>query len=303
MSCILFLAVVLACLQLSSAVCTELPVRLAGRVVPPSDSEEPTCPSDAERQSIREDLDADLDQLIESNLHIFQNLAVPVQCPGVGWVKVVDFNLETNSEKPCPGAWEKNIDEGVPHCRIPNTQSNEICASANFSTNSLSYSQVCGRLKGYQIGQPSAFLPSSENPFIDDPYLDGAFIARGSPRQHVWSFGAGFSSTQGFGTHRCFCSVHSGPFINKRFPREFVGNNSFCESGTDGEPDIGSFYSLNPLWDAEGCPDGSQCCSRGGPYFSTTLPGATCDPLEVRMCVYDTNLVNIGLSVIELYVK
>lgn len=300
MSSILSLAVVLAHLQLSSAACTDLPIRLAGRVVPPSDSGEPTCPSDAERQPIKEDLNADLDQLIESKLHIFQNLAVPVECSGGGWVKVVDFNLETNGSESCPDTWQRHDDEGVAHCRIPTTSSSTpTCQSANFSTNSLSYSRVCGKIKGYQRGRTAAFSSMGDSS-IDSAFLDGVLIARGSPRQHVWSFASGYSSSAGTGDFNCICSIHGDQSVSR--PPEFVGDNNFCESGTDQEPTVNTFYNLNPLWDAEGCPEGSQCCSKG-PYFSANLPEATCDPLEVRICVQNPSLVNIGVSIIELYVK
>lgn len=292
MSRLLFLAAVFACLHLSSAVCTDLPIRLPGKVALPA----ATCSSDAERQSIIDELDNDLDQIIQSQLQLFQSLSFPVECPGQGWVKVADFNLETNPTEPCPGAWEKHTDNGIPHCRHPLTTAQ--CQSANYSTNSLSYSQVCGRIKGYQYGRTSAFFPTTGDSSIDSAYLDGVLIAHGHPREHVWSFAAGFSSSEGFAGFRCPCAVEGATN-----PPDFVGNNSYCESGTDEIPALNLFYDRNPLWDAEGCTGGNQCCSRG-PHFFADLPENTCDPLEVRLCLYDTaGAVNIGVSIIELYVK
>lgn len=293
MSRMLFLAAVLSCLQLSSGVCTDLPIRLPGKVVLPSSAA--TCPSDAERQSIIDELDTDLDQIIQSQLQLFKSLTFPVECPGQGWVKVADFNLETNSTEPCPGTWEKRNISGISNCRLP--QTTVQCQSATFPTNSLSYSQVCGRIKGYQYGRTSAFFPSISETSIDEAYLDGVFIARGNPRQHVWSFAAGYSSSEGVSGFRCPCAV-----AGATNPPDFVGSNSYCDSGTDDIPISGVFYDHNPLWDAEGCVGENQCCLRG-PYFFADLAENTCDPLEVRLCLYDPLMVNIGVSIVELYVK
>jgi hypothetical protein len=239
-------------------------------------------------------LHEDLNDIIQSQLQIFERLSFPIECEGQGWLKLVDFNLETNSEEPCPGSWVKEIDSGIPHCRL-SSPSEDKCQSASFSNNSLTYSQVCGRIKGYQIGRTSAFSPSSSS--IDENYLDGVSITRGSPREHVWSFGSGFSSSSDV-TVAFRCTCDGGP---SNAP-SFVNSNNFCESGASGNPVNEIFYDANPLWDAEGCPEGSQCCSKGR-YFFTTLSGATCDPLEVRICSNDVGAINIGVSIIELYVK
>lgn len=295
MACLFCLAIVLACLQLSSATCTDLPIRLAGRVVPPSS--EPTCSSDAERQAILDQLDADIDQIIQAQLPVFESLSFPVECPGDGWVRISDFNLETDSEDPCPGGWIRHDIRGISHCRLP---SGPQCHSANFSTNSLRYNQVCGRIKGYQDGLTAAFFHSTGvSSDIDSPYLDGIAITRGTPREHVWSFASGYSSSEDAPSFRCPCVAES--LAGAIPPPTFVGNNSFCDSGTDGTPRSGEFYDANPLWDGQGCLAGNGCCSRG-PYFFADLSQATCDPLEVRLCLYDPS-INIGVSIIELYVK
>lgn len=304
MSCMLSLAIFLACsFQLSSTVCTDLPIRLPGKVVvPSSDSSQPTCPSDSERQSILDELNTDLDGIIDAQLEIFQRLSFPVECPGDGWVKVFDLNLETNSEDPCPNSWIKTTVNGILHCRLP--QGGSECQNETVSTNSLSYSRVCGRLKGFQYGRTSAFFPYSSiagsGVGINGVYLDGVSITRGTPREHIWSFASGYSSIEGLVGFQCPCISES--LVGVTPPPDFVGNNYFCDSGTDTEPASGQFYGSNPLWDGQGCQAGNQCCSRG-PYFFAELPEASCDPLEVRLCVYNTATINVGLSIMELYVK
>ena len=50
------------------------------------------------------------------------------------------------------------------------------------------YTQVRGRLKGFQFGSIDAF--TSRTGSIDGIYIDGVSITYGqNPRKHVWSFG------------------------------------------------------------------------------------------------------------------
>ena len=38
------------------------------------------------------------------------------------------------------------------------------------------------------------------------------------------------------------------------------------------------------LWDSQGCVSGSTFCTRGGPWFTTTLSQEVSDDIEVRWC-------------------
>ncbi len=296
MSLFLRLALALASLHLSHATCSDFPIRLPGEILT-LNSEEPSCPSEAERETMRRRLDDELDRMIEAQLPVFQKLSFPVECGGEGWIKVADFNLERDSGAQCPGQqWVKLAPgDGVPpHCRNSATQS---CQSANFLTNSIQYSEVCGRVKGYQIGRTNGFYPYSLESSIDELYLDGVSITRrapGEPREHVWSFAAGgeFRSEA-----KCPCSDNS-----TSVPPE-VGQNYFCNVGTPGSSEFSTLYPNNPLWDGEGCVQDIGCCSRG-PYFHVNLEKRSCDPLEVRLCTLGSHEANnVGMSIIELYVK
>lgn len=291
---LLCLVLVVACVHRSSETCTQLPIRLPARVVP---SPPDLCASDADRESTLDQLDADLDTIISEHLQVFQSLSLPVQCPGSGWVRVADFNLEENSDAQCPEGWVKTAD-AVPHCRLVN---GEACGSMLFNEDSLSFSQVCGRIKGYQVGKTAGFFPSTQTQDgLDGAYLDGVSITRGTPREHVWSFASGYSSSRGEAFHRCPCANVS--LSGSTQAPAYVGNNSFCDSGTDEEASFGTFYSDNALWDGQGCRAGNRCCL-GAPYFNADLVQATCDPLEVRLCSNVDERVNVGVSIIELYVK
>uniref|UniRef100_A0A1X7TEA5 Uncharacterized protein n=1 Tax=Amphimedon queenslandica TaxID=400682 RepID=A0A1X7TEA5_AMPQE len=64
------------------------------------------------------------------------------------------------------------------------------CRSNAFQTNGISYSQICGKVVGYQKGRSNGV--NSGN--VNNPYIDGVSITRGSPRKHVWSYIAGLRS-------------------------------------------------------------------------------------------------------------
>lgn len=62
------------------------------------------------------------------------------------------------------------------------------------------------------------------------------------------------------------------------------------------------WYLGHHLWDSEGCPDGSFCCLRGGPWFKKMLGQDASDDIEVRMCRSE-NLDEVGMGQLELYVQ
>ena len=65
-------------------------------------------------------------------------------------------------------------------------------AKANFSTLGIIYSQVCGRMIGYQIGNPNAFSPYVNDQIRLDHVLDGVLISYGEKREHIWAYVAGW---------------------------------------------------------------------------------------------------------------
>ena len=99
-----------------------------------------------------------------------------------------------------------------------------------FPTQGIQYSQVCGRIIGYQVGHPQAFhLENSNEPqVIDSSYVDGVSLTFGSPRKHIWTFAnATDEANAGNDRSRCSCTDSSRP----NTPPSFVGNDYFCETG------------------------------------------------------------------------
>ena len=60
-----------------------------------------------------------------------------------------------------------------------------------YSTNGLSYTQVCGHIIGYQYGNTDAFWSSvTKYTGLNSWYVDGVSLTHGPPgqRTHVWTF-------------------------------------------------------------------------------------------------------------------
>uniref|UniRef100_A0A1X7UHI0 Fibrinogen C-terminal domain-containing protein n=1 Tax=Amphimedon queenslandica TaxID=400682 RepID=A0A1X7UHI0_AMPQE len=106
---------------------------------------------------------------------------------GGGWTRLAYLDM-SDSTANCPFGFRLYQSKGVRACGRPVTSSGS-CVSVQFPSNNISYSQVCGRVVGYQYGSPDALSNWHNNHHNDlnSYYLDGVSITHGSPRQHVWS--------------------------------------------------------------------------------------------------------------------
>ena len=201
-------------------------------------------------------------------------------CAGVGggWRRIVNINISAGDD--CPGEWRKATQSGVSFCRETFDDQTQVCSSANFSTNGISYQRVCGRARGYQKGDTVAFYGSQNSYYntIDGSYVSGLSITYSSnPRQHIWTYASG----RGEGNNNrwnCPCSVNGG-----NSPPSYVGNNYYCESGSVGKPSTTTYYFTDALWDGAGCID--NCCDdTTQPWFYRQLNQTTQDDIEARIC-------------------
>ena len=181
-----------------------------------------------------------------------------------GWTRVAYLNM-TDPTHQCPRAW-REITSPIRTCgRGADTQDFE---SVIFSTNGIQYSNVLGRIRGYQFGEPEGFPGSAS---IDGHYLDGVSITHGTPRNHIWSFAA-----ETHDNSHCPCvTFRTSPY--------FVGEDYFCESATVGGAQV-VFYPNDPLWDGQGCGTSTCCTFSNPPWFCKQLPQATTDDIEIRIC-------------------
>ena len=242
---------------------------------------------------------------------------------GGGWTRLAYLDM-TDSTHNCPPGFTLYQSGGVRACgRAPSSVGS--CVSVQFPSIGISYSQVCGRVVGYQYASPDAVYPGDysgatygsviepQHNDINSYYVDGVSITRGSPRQHVWTLMAGLLESSNFtltndGRYNCPCSQGSPQNLTLQ---SFIGNDYFCESGnSDTNKNFRSIlYTSDPLWDGKGCGslEGVCCAAPGLPWFNKILNTTTTDYLELRVCADEGTSGNgnedVPVSFYELYVK
>ena len=231
---------------------------------------------------------------------------------GGGWTRLAYLDM-TDSTENCPSGFKLYQSGGVKSCGRASS-SGGSCTSVQFPSNGISYSQVCGRVVGYQYGSTDAAYPGyysheqQHHPDINSYYVDGVSITHGSPRQHVWTLMNGLStgthSWSGDARFNCPCSPDSP---QNSTVQSFIGNDYFCETGnpvTDGSFQA-IFYTSDPLWDGKDCSSEGDCCTAPGlPWFHKVLNTTTTDYLELRVCADQLTVdEDTPVSFYELYIK
>ena len=212
---------------------------------------------------------------------------------GLGWRRVAFLNMTDPSES-CPSPWTLFTSGSKRMCFRSNS-TGASCDSVMFSVTGDKYSQVCGRIIGYQYGSLHGFWPYHSYTYsINTYYIDGLSITHGqSPRKHVWTFAAGWSEIDNGGSCPC-----SSPTDQATIP-PYIGENYFCETGTMSSAGFNTLYPDDPLWDGEGCGPGNRCeCTlHSPPWFTAQLVSSTTDDIEVRSCSYHgTSYKNVGVA-------
>ena len=217
-----------------------------------------------------------------SSLHVYCDMSRT--CGGVtgGWMRVFELDMNITSHQ-CPNGLSQRTDGGLRTC-VRNVSA-AGCSSIFLPTRNVNYSRVCGRITGYQIGTTDDFLLQQSSD-INSIYVDGVSLTHGlSPRQHIWTFAAAL--------RRSHCPCQLG-----HVPPSFVGNDYFCDSGTQEHASPATFYS-DPLWNDADC----VCCANP-PWFHQQLPQPTSDDIEMRVCRSDSNIhEDAAIQVVEIYVR
>ena len=219
-----------------------------------------------------------------------------------GWTRIAYLDM-TDITQHCPSGLQELIAGGIRVCRREGTTAG--CRSNIFQTNGISYSQICGKVVGYQKGRPNGVVNTDD---INSAYLDGVSITRGSPRQHVWSYIAGLSSNINVSYYlKHVCPCNSNAHTNNKV-QSFVGEHYYCESGTtDSNPNSDSTFTTDPLWDGNNCPSNeAPCCTGTGlPWFFRDYGNATItDYIELRVCGNEAwSNEDIPVQLYEIYVK
>ena len=223
-----------------------------------------------------------------------------------GWMRVASLDW-SNESLPCPDGFRERSDSGNRTCGI-NSRTGS-CPSLIFKTYNTSYSRVCGKINGYQVGTPDAFSTihgRGSNITIDSNYVDGVSLTHGgNPRRHIWTFVAAHDDmlSMTWVPSICQCVLPSGR--STMAPPLFVGMDYFCDTGCRMEAQIRQFYPDDPLWNGVGCASTSTCCSfNNPPWFNKQLPSATTDDIEMRVCRDESrDNEDIAISNVEIYVQ
>ena len=195
------------------------------------------------------------------------------------WSRIVYFDTTQGDSCPTGLRTVTNTTTNQTACGRANTSGG--CASVPIPVQ-VSYSQVCGIVRGYQDYTPDAFNPfTSGHNTIDTYYVDGVSITHGSPRRHMWTYVNGLSELYSYEGHRCPCA-RSDPNDRSGVPT-FVGEHFYCESGFSGTTYYDRVVWEDPLWDGQNCvAPGNKCCERYG-WFYRDVSSST-DDIELRIC-------------------
>ena len=198
-------------------------------------------------------------------------------CGGVtgGWMKIADLDM-TNIEQQCPESLSAHIQSGKRLCARKGSRGG--CTSVNYPTQGIGYSEVCGKVIGYQYASTNGALRGGS---IDGPYTDGVSLTHGSPRQHIWTFISAMAEDTRFTNSICHCTDRNN---QGRSPPWFVGQDYFCDTGNPRWNNVYRFHD-DPLWDGAGCGPTNDCCTfHNPPWFYKSLPQGTRDAVEMRIC-------------------
>ena len=227
-----------------------------------------------------------------------------------GWIRVAELDMTDNITQ-CPGSL-RLLTSPRRTCRAMNSDT-PTCSSDKFTLDGVGYSNVCGRVRAYQVGTPEAFgntnpLANSSrgtsNPNIETYYVDGVSLTHGtSPRQHIWTFAAAVNEDNHNINDNCPC-INTTISSSIAPPPSFVGKDYFCD--TAALTDIAFIFDPDdPLWDGAGCGPQNTCCTfNNPPWFYKQLPQSTTEDIEMRVC-RDQRRSNedIVIEVIEIYVQ
>ena len=220
-----------------------------------------------------------------------------------GWMRIANLNMTQATS--CPTGFRLYTNGGVRACGRPVTSSGS-CVGKIFSTSGIKYSQVCGKVIGYQVGHPdaAALRGNAIKNNINTYYADGVSLTHGNPREHIWTLMSGPRDRNIF-SNKCPCTS-----VGAYLAPSFVGSDYYCEAGYQGGiadgPQHGEFYSSDRLWDGKDCGSSETACCQSSliPWFYKSIGNYTTDDIEMRLCCNEgTNDEDVPIEQYDIYVK
>ena len=209
-----------------------------------------------------------------------------------GWTRVAKLDMNVPSVPQCPPGLCLNYTT-IPTCRP--CQYDAGCTSTVFKVHG-SYSKICGKIIGYQVGTPDGL-----NLEFNNGTIDGIFLTRGFYRRHIWAFIASISADVVM-QNSCPCLLGRNDVrLNTRLS---IGHNYFCDTAGDEALQGGQLFT-EPLWDGSGCTGQSSCCTfNSPPWFFVELPEPTSDYIELRICRNQhRDDEDFAIQLIDIYVQ
>ena len=101
-----------------------------------------------------------------------------------GWTKI-----DISKGDSCPSGWTKITTPEASAKSVCRSGDNGGCDSTIFSTYNITFSKICGQVKGYQKANSDAFGPTKyATKSINGQYVHGLSITLGNPHKHVWTY-------------------------------------------------------------------------------------------------------------------
>ena len=224
---------------------------------------------------------------------------------GGGWRRIASLNMTDPNEK-CPTQFRNYSQDGVHACGRPVTNSGS-CVGITFPSRDIEYSQVCGKVIGYQFRFTDGSYRHQTGGTINSPYNDGISLTYGNPKKHIWTLISGATGSRMYSRCPCGTPTSQSPPESWSAP-SFVGSHYYCESGYEGSqlPYDPKIYSSDPLWDGKGCGSSeTNCCQRTLiPWFYRSFTHSTTDNIEMRICCDEgTSDEDVPFEEYEIYVK
>ena len=179
-------------------------------------------------------------------------------------MRVAELDLDN-----CPTGLKSQLFNGTHACVV--NEDAPGCTSVLYSSFSIQYSKICGKIRGYTFGTVTG-LRDKQSSNITDNYLDGVSLT--SNGNHIWSFVADGN-----------CDCGNVP--------SFIGNDWTCDGAVCNERK----FCDNLIWNTTSCGESS-------PWFLKNLSDSASADIEMRVC-RDEHRHNedIPISTIELFVQ
>ena len=208
-----------------------------------------------------------------------------------GWARVYNLDMTIDGSE-CPdGLFTHNIhDKGMFCDRDHCGGGNSACDKAIIPVLGLTYTTICGRIRGYQYdgtGRVEGIYDNTggieeiePDDRLEAAYVDGVSVTLADMTQHIFTLIAGQRQDN---NERVDCPCNDG--ASQTLP-DFVGSDYYCESAGLSEENCNFLYHTDPLWDGLMCEEKElACCTSNSrlPFFRKDVETTMMD-IEVRVC-------------------